>query len=154
MKATLTLPERPSALYLLAVFDVLAAMLILFTLIPGVAQQAGMEAELVEMTSRLPSQDLGKKMSLTVLPGRLGAPVQVSLGTRRIDYQDLQGELIRAREDDGVKSIVVLADGHLDWLVINDLAFKIDAAGLRGLFAGKPSSTSQGRPGPPAPAPR
>ena len=41
MRAQLTLPEKPSALYLLAVLDIIAVLLIFFALIPAVAEQAG-----------------------------------------------------------------------------------------------------------------
>ena len=50
MRAQLTLPEKPSALYLLAVLDIIAVLLIFFALIPAVAEQAGVPVSYTHLT--------------------------------------------------------------------------------------------------------
>ena len=53
MRAQLTLPEKPSALYLLAVLDIIAVLLIFFALIPAVAEQAGVPLNKMKFSSRM-----------------------------------------------------------------------------------------------------
>ncbi|MDP7108003.1 MAG: hypothetical protein QGH41_13035, partial [Roseibacillus sp.] len=60
MKAQISLPERPSALYLLAVLDLLAVLLIFFALIPAVAEQAGMPLNRMKFSSRMDTISPGK----------------------------------------------------------------------------------------------
>ena len=135
MKASLTLPERPSALYLVAVLDVLVVLLVFFTLIPVVAQQSGMQVELVEMSSRLSSLDLGKSVALTIKPGYRDNPPQYYLNARRIAYEDLKDALEEAREEAGVRTVIVSADKRLQLSVI-EITLVIDNAGLIPVFLG------------------
>ena len=80
MKPKLTLPERPSALYLLAVFDLLVLLLIFFVLVASVAQQAGVAADLPKSGFRLGGY--AKKIAVTV---KTGPQPILFVGMRRVN---------------------------------------------------------------------
>ena len=110
MKAKLSLPERPSALYLLAVMDVLVVLLIFFTLIPLVDQQAGAATARIEISSRVPSVDAKKKVILNV---KAGAQVLYRLEGKTIELSKLREELRRLKEERGIEVVVAVTDENM-----------------------------------------
>lgn len=134
MKAKLSLPERPSALYLLAVLDILVLLLILFALVPVIAQQAGVPLEQLSFSSRLPSVQPDKKVSLYV---RSGPQVLYRLDGRPIEFSKLDAELSRMKEEKGIEVLVAVVDEELSFgegLKIKELGLRV---GIKVHIAGR-----------------
>ncbi|MEO1837170.1 MAG: biopolymer transporter ExbD [Akkermansiaceae bacterium] len=134
MKAKLSLPERPSALYLLAVLDVLAVLLIFFALIPLVDQQAGAASARIEISSRVPSVDAKKKVILNV---KAGAQVIYRLEGKTIELRRLREELGRIKEERGIEVVVAVTDENMKAGVMFQIEEIAVEAGLDVHFVGR-----------------
>ncbi|MDE0596632.1 MAG: biopolymer transporter ExbD [Roseibacillus sp.] len=134
MKAKLSLPERPSALYLLAVLDVLAVLLIFFALIPLVDQQAGAASARIEISSRVPSVDAKKKIILNV---KAGAQVIYRLEGKTIELRRLREELGRIKEERGIEVVVAVTDENMKAGVMFQIEEIAVEAGLDVHFVGR-----------------
>ena len=133
MKAKLSLPERPSALFLVAVLDLLVVLLLFSTLIPMVAQQAGAVIDFAEIPSRGPSLRLAEKTTVTVTADN---PPVIYLAGTRIGIDRLEDELRRRRDREGIEWVYILPDARASFDVVKDVGFKVRAAGLRPLWGG------------------
>ncbi|NNC89434.1 MAG: hypothetical protein HKN82_13330 [Akkermansiaceae bacterium] len=130
--AELTLPERPSALHLLAVLDVLVLMLVLFLLVTSVSQEAGFPVDLAESQFRL--GNVGKPVLVTA---RGGAHPVISVGRERGSMADLEANLEAARVETGADSVLIEADKHITlevWMGILNSCHKL---GMRPMVVGK-----------------
>ena len=116
MRAQLTLPERPSALYLLAVLDIIAVLLIFFALVPAVADQAGVPLNKMKFSSRMDTIAPEKRVSLF---GRAGSPPRFHLGRKKIDFEDLADELMRLKETRGIEVLVAVLDQNMKLSLIH-----------------------------------
>jgi len=134
VKAKLSLPERPSALYLLAVLDVLAVLLIFFALIPLVDQQAGAASARIEISSRVPSVDAKKKIILNV---KAGAQVIYRLEGKTIELRRLREELGRIKEERGIEVVVAVTDENMKAGVMFQIEEIAVEAGLDVHFVGR-----------------
>jgi|TARA_B110000196_G_scaffold304212_1_gene300731 biopolymer transport protein ExbD len=134
VKAKLSLPERPSALYLLAVLDVLAVLLIFFALIPLVDQQAGAASARIEISSRVPSVDAKKKVILNV---KAGAQVIYRLEGKTIELRRLREELGRIKEERGIEVVVAVTDENMKAGVMFQIEEIAVEAGLDVHFVGR-----------------
>lgn len=134
MKAKISLPERPSALYLLAVLDLLVVLLIFFALIPAVAEQAGMPLKKMKFSSRLDTIAPGKRVSLF---GRSGPQPRFHLGRHRIDFGDLADELSRLKEERGIEILVAVLDEDMKFGLVSELERVADQVGIEVILAGK-----------------
>lgn len=112
MKAKLSLPERPSGLYLLAVLNVFILLLIFFVLIPSVAQEAGMPLRRMEFESRLNTVPPDKRVALF---GRSGPQPRFWLGRKRIEFANLATELKRLKDEKGIEVLVAVLDEDMDF---------------------------------------
>ena len=108
MKAELTVPERPAAVHLLVVLDVLVLLLVFFTLLTNVSQEAGISVHLPESSYRLRSY--GKPIVVTA---RGGAVPVVYVGSERVPIEDLDAALMKSAEETGAETIFVHADEML-----------------------------------------
>lgn len=125
MKPELSLPERPSALYLLAVLDLLVLLLVFFSLVPSVAQQAGVVIDRFETTSRPSDLDPAKVTSLTLVPGAVPKIfMRTGEGIREVALADLTSELTRQREQSGIEWAYLVPDKR----VAVDLMIRVTAA--------------------------
>lgn len=145
MKAKLSLPERPSALFLVAVLDLLVVLLIFSTLIPVVAQQAGAVIDFAEMPSRTPNIRLAEKTTVTVTAD---TPPVIYLAGTRVGIEDLEAELRRKREDTGIHWVYILPDARVTIDQVNEIWFTVRAAGLKPLLGGTLPLESGGEPDP------
>ncbi len=118
MRAQLSLPERPSGLYLLAVLNVFILLLTFFVLIPSVAQEAGMPLRRVEFGSRMNTVSPEKRVALF---GRNGQRPRFWLGRKRIESVDLVGELKRLKEEKGIEVLVAVLDEDMDFGLAGEL---------------------------------
>lgn len=134
MKAKLSLPERPSALYLLAVLDILVVLLIFFALIPLVDQQAGAASARIEISSRVPSVDAKKKVILNV---KAGAQVLYRLEGKTIELSRLGEELGRIKEERGIEVVVAVTDENMKAGVMFQIEEIAVEAGLDVHFVGR-----------------
>lgn len=134
MKAKLSLPERPSALYLLAVLDVLVVLLIFFALIPLVDQQAGAASARIEISSRVPSVNAKKKVILNV---KAGAQVIYRLEGKTIELRRLREELGRIKEERGIEVVVAVTDENMKAGVMFQIEEIAVEAGLDVHFVGR-----------------
>ena len=134
MKAKLSLPERPSVLYLLAVLDVLVVLLIFFALIPLVDQQAGAASARIEISSRVPSVDAKKKVILNV---KAGAQVIYRLEGKTIELRRLREELGRIKEERGIEVVVAVTDENMKAGVMFQIEEIAVEAGLDVHFVGR-----------------
>jgi len=121
VKAKLSLPECPPALCLVAALDILVVLLLFFTLIPVVAQQAGITFVPAKIPFRMQGAD--KKITVTA---KGGAQPILYLGRKNVRLDDLEGALVKAREDDGIELVVLMADEKLQ----NDVFSRILVATL------------------------
>ena len=112
MKVELSLPERPSALYLLAVLDILVVLLLFFALVPVVGQQAGIPLRRMESESLLDRVPPAKRVAVF---GRSGPQARFWLGHRRIEFAELEPELMRLKEERGIEVMVVILDEDMDY---------------------------------------
>lgn len=133
MRAKLTLPERPSALFLVAVVDLLAVLLIFSTLIPAIAQQGGVVIDSAESSSRAPNVRLSDKISLILKSGPQPA---IYLDDSRIELDDLEAELERRRDEDGIEWVYILPDTQAPTGLFYAVVDKVIAAGLNALGGG------------------
>jgi biopolymer transport protein ExbD len=134
VKAKLSLPERPSALYLLAVLDILVVLLIFFALIPLVDQQAGAASARIEISSRVPSVDAKKKVILNV---KAGAQVLYRLEGKTIELSRLGEELGRIKEERGIEVVVAVTDENMKAGVMFQIEEIAVEAGLDVHFVGR-----------------
>jgi biopolymer transport protein ExbD len=134
VKAKLSLPERPSALYLLAVLDILVVLLIFFALIPLVDQQAGAASARIEISSRVPSVDAKKKVILNV---KAGAKVLYRLEGKTIELSRLGEELGRIKEERGIEVVVAVTDENMKAGVMFQIEEIAVEAGLDVHFVGR-----------------
>lgn len=134
MKVELSLPERPSALFLVAVVDLLVVLLIFFTLIPVVAQQAGVVMDFAELPSRAPTVHSARKTTVTITGG---AHPAIYVGGQKVELEELRAELIRQREASGLEWVYVLPDKRANWdLVLGKVMVAIQAAELKVIGGG------------------
>lgn len=142
MKAELSLPERPSVLYLVAVVDVLAVLLVFFALIPVVAQQAGIVLEPAEIKSRLPT--MAGKVTLTV---RSGPQPMIRLGMKKVTLEELPEALRKAKESAGIEAVVFIPDKNVNFEMLGEIGEIILDAELDVLLGGafpvEPSSPEE-----------
>ena len=134
MKARISLPERPSALYLLAVLDVLVVLLIFFALIPAVAEQAGMPLNKMKFTSRMDTIPPDKRVSLF---GQSGSRPRFHIGRREIAFEDLAGELMTLKEERGIEVLVAIMDEDMPIGLISDLERIADEVGIEVILGGR-----------------
>ena len=134
MKAKISLPERPSALYLLAVLDLLVVLLIFFALIPAVAEQAGMPLKKMKFSSRMDTIAPGKRVSLF---GRSGPQPRFHLGRNPIDFEDLVDELSRLKEERGIEILVAVLDEDMKVGLVSELERVADQVGIEVILAGR-----------------
>jgi biopolymer transport protein ExbD len=137
VKAQLSLPDRPSALYLLAVLDILVLLLIFFALTPIVAQQAGLPVERLKTSSRLPSIHPNKKVILSARPARSGPRVLYRLGSIPIVFEKIEEEIARLKEEKGIEVVVAVLDERLNLNVLFDLEEAIRDTGIDVYFGGR-----------------
>lgn len=134
MKARISLPERPSALYLLAVLDVLVVLLIFSTLIPAVAEQAGVPLNKMKFGSRMDTIPLGKRVSLF---GRSGPQARFHLGRREIAFEDLAGQLAVLKAERGIEVLVAIMDEDMEIGLISDLERVAEEVGIEVILGGR-----------------
>jgi len=108
MKAELTLPERPAAVHLLAVLDVLVLVVVFFVLLTSVTQEAGVSVGLAETGYRLESY-----RKPIVVTARGGPRPVVYVGQDRVLLEDLSEELRKVVEATGAESMFLRADEML-----------------------------------------
>ncbi len=134
MRAQLTLPERPSALYLLAVLDIIAVLLIFFALVPAVADQAGVPLNKMKFSSRMDTIAPEKRVSLF---GRAGSPPRFHLGRKKIDFEDLTDELMRLKETRGIEVLVAVLDQNMKFGLLSELEMVADEVGVEVILGGR-----------------
>ena len=134
MKAQLTLPERPSVLYLLAVLDIIAVLLIFFALVPAVAEQAGVPLNKMKFSSRMDTIVPEKRVSLF---GRAGSPPKFHLGRKKIQFENLADELMRLKEERGIEVLVAVLDQNMKFGLISELEIIADEVGLDVILGGR-----------------
>ena len=134
MRSKLSLPEKPSALYLLAVLDLLVVLLIFFALIPAVAQQAGMPLNKMKFSSRMDTIAPGKRVSLF---GRGGMHPRFHLGRNQIEFEDLADELIRLKEERGIEVLVAVLDQDMKFGLLSKLEGIADQVGIEVILGGR-----------------
>ena len=134
MRAQLTLPERPSALYLLAVLDIIAVLLIFFALVPAVADQAGVPLNKMKFSSRMDTIAPEKRVSLF---GRSGSPPRFHLGRKKIDFEDLADELMRLKETRGIEVLVAVLDQNMKFGLLSELEILADEVGVEVILGGR-----------------
>ena len=134
MKARISLPERPSALYLLAVMDLLVVLLIFFALVPAVAEQAGMPLRKMKFSSRMDTISPEKRVSLF---GRSGPRPRFHLGRNQIDFENLAGELTRLKEERGIEILVAVLDEDMKLGLVSELERVADQVGIEVILAGR-----------------
>ncbi len=134
MKARLSLPERPSALYLLAVLDVLAVLLIFFALIPAVAEQAGVPLNKMMFSSRMDTIPPGKRATLF---GRDGPQPRFHLGRREVAFENLEEELLTLKEERGLEVLVAIMDENMAIGLISDLERLAAEVGIEVILGGR-----------------
>jgi biopolymer transport protein ExbD len=108
MKAELTLPERPAAVHLLAVLDILVLLLVFFVLLTSISQEAGISVRLPESSYRLRSY--GQPIVVTARGGPVPA---IYVGQERIEMEDLEAALIASAERSGTDTMFLYADEML-----------------------------------------
>ena len=134
MRAQLTLPEKPSALYLLAVLDIIAVLLIFFALVPAVADQAGVPLNKMKFSSRMDTIAPEKRVSLF---GRAGSPPRFHLGRKKIDFEDLADELMRLKETRGIEVLVAVLDQNMKFGLLSELEILADEVGVEVILGGR-----------------
>jgi len=134
VRAQLTLPERPSALYLLAVLDIIAVLLIFFALVPAVADQAGVPLNKMKFSSRMDTIAPEKRVSLF---GRAGSPPRFHLGRKKIDFEDLTDELMRLKETRGIEVLVAVLDQNMKFGLLSELEIIADEVGVEVILGGR-----------------
>ena len=134
MRSKLSLPEKPSALYLLAVLDLLVVLLIFFALIPAVAQQAGMPLNKMKFSSRMDTIAPGTRVSLF---GRGGMHPRFHLGRNQIEFEDLADELIRLKEERGIEVLVAVLDQDMKFGLLSKLEGIADQVGIEVILGGR-----------------
>ncbi|MDG2487950.1 MAG: hypothetical protein P8M65_09595 [Roseibacillus sp.] len=134
MRAQLTLPERPSALYLLAVLDIIAVLLIFLALVPAVADQAGVPLNKMKFSSRMDTIAPEKRVSLF---GRAGFPPRFHLGRKKIKFEDLTDELIRLKEARGIEVMVAVLDQNMKFGLLSELEMVADEVGVEVILGGR-----------------
>ena len=134
MRAQLTLPERPSALYLLAVLDIIAVLLIFFALVPAVADQAGVPLNKMKFSSRMDTIAPEKRVSLF---GRAGSPPRFHLGRKKIDFEDLTDELMRLKETRGIEVLVAVLDQNMKFGLLSELEIIADEVDVEVILGGR-----------------
>lgn len=153
MKAKLTLTEQPSAMYLMVVLDVLALLLVLFILIPGIAQQAGFMFDLPESEGRLAGHT--KRITITVQAGP--QPI-VYIGTRmemkRVEkMEDFEGVLEEVREKTGAELAVLYVDQTLEFGTLMPIVEAVQRVGLQSAMGARPSMRPPDQPAKAIPVP-
>ena len=108
MNVELSLPERPAAVHLLAVLDILVLLLVFFVLITSITQEAGVSVGLAESGYRLRSY--GKPVVVTA---RGGIRPVVYVGQNRVDLDDLAVALRAEADSSGAESMFLRADEML-----------------------------------------
>ena len=108
MKAELTLPERPAAVHLLAVLDILVLLLVFFVLLTSVSQEAGISVRMPESSYRLRSY--GEPIVVTARGGPVPA---IYVGHERVEMEDLEAALIASAERSGADTMFLYADEML-----------------------------------------
>lgn len=134
MRAQLTLPEKLSALYLLAVLDIIAVLLIFFALIPAVAEQAGVPLNKMKFSSRMDTIAPEKRVSLF---GRAGSPPKFHLGRKKITFENLSDELIRLKEAKGIEVMVAVLDHDMKFGLLSELERVADEVGIEVILGGR-----------------
>lgn len=134
MRSKLSLPEKPSALYLLAVLDLLVVLLIFFALIPAVAQQAGMPLNKMKFSSRMDTIAPGTRV---ILFGRGGMHPRFHLGRNQIEFEDLADELIRLKEERGIEVLVAVLDQDMKFGLLSKLEGIADQVGIEVILGGR-----------------
>jgi biopolymer transport protein ExbD len=134
VKAQISLPERPSALYLLAVLDLLVVLLIFFALIPAVAEQAGMPLNRMKFSSRMDTIPPGKRVSLF---GRGGPQPRFHLGRNQIELEDLAVELSRLKEERAIEVLVAVLDEDMRFGLVSELEKVADQVGIEVILGGR-----------------
>lgn len=134
MRAQLTLPEKPSALYLLAVLDIIAVLLIFFALVPAVADQAGVPLNKMKFSSRMDTIAPEKRVSLF---GRAGSPPRFHLGRKKIKFEDLTEELMRLKEARGIEVMVAVLDQNMKFGLLSELEMVADEVGVEVILGGR-----------------
>lgn len=127
MKARLSLPERPSALFLLAVLDILVVLLIFFALIPVVAQQAGYGVQTATATTVRPQTDPSKTVVLTV---RANPRPVFRLDQEAVQLEDLGDRLEELKEEKGIETVLAMLDTRLENGLFVEVMEIVLAAGL------------------------
>ena len=132
MNRKLSLPERPSALFLLAVVDVIAVLLIFFTLVPVVAQQAGFRADFSNIPSRVPPYDITKATYIYMTPG---TPPGIKIGFETVRMEELEEVLTKQAEGE-MEWAMITADEHIHLQDALDVGFIAARAGLNVMYGG------------------
>ncbi len=108
MKEKLSLPERPSGLFLLAVLDILVLLLIFFLLVTSAVQQAGMEVDRLVNSFRLRAAN-DQRVALTVT---VGPPRTLYLNRKPVRITELPAEFERLRAEEGIGEVVQIPAEH------------------------------------------
>ena len=141
MKAQITLPEKPSPLYLVAVLDIIAVLLIFFALIPAVADQAGVPLNKMKFSSRMDTIAPEKRVSLF---GRSGTPPRFHLGRKKILLENLADELMLLKGSRGIEVMVTVLDEDMKFSVLSDLESIADEVGIEVILGGRFEMESMG----------
>lgn len=134
MKAELTLPERPAAVHLLAVLDILVLLLVFFVLLTSLAQEAGVTVRPPVSSFRLKSY--GERIVVTVRMG--GAEPIVYVGPQRFSFGDFEGALVAAAEEKDVETMFLNADETLPYGVAREIQEIGLGLGLNVVLIGRP----------------
>lgn len=127
MKATISLPERPSGLFLLAVLDILVVLLIFFALIPVVAQQTGYGVQTATAGTVRPQINPSKTVVLTV---RAEPRPVFRLDQEAVQLEELGSRLETLKEEKGIVTVVAILDRQLENALFVELMEIVLAAGL------------------------
>jgi biopolymer transport protein ExbD len=145
MKATLSLPQRPTGLYLVGVLDVLALLLVLFILVPAMNQELGLMVSLPESEFRLARHDHDRLISVTVVGS---AHPSVFIGRERVNLDAFSARLEEASEKGGADLVVLRIDEGVSVKVERALIEAALALGLKVGLPGREAGSSEGDPSP------
>lgn len=142
MKAELTLPERPAAVHLLVVLDVLVLLLVFFALLTSIAQEAGISVRLPESSYRLRSY--GRPIVVTARGGMVPA---IYVEQERVEFEGLEAALVKRAEESGAETMFVHADEMLPVAVERKIIEIGLALGLNVALPGRQGGGEAGKTG-------